>query len=55
MAGMAAIGGIGFFIVSSRSMKNTSTEQQGIDPGILLDIKQVHHLVDIKPIEVKHN
>ncbi|MBT4955601.1 MAG: hypothetical protein HOA48_05640 [Nitrosopumilus sp.] len=36
MAGMAAIGGIGFFIVSSRSMKNTSTEQQGIDPGHLV-------------------
>jgi hypothetical protein len=33
---MAAIGGIGFFIVSSRSMKNTSTEQQGIDPGHLV-------------------
>jgi hypothetical protein len=36
MAGMAALGGIGFFIFSSRSMKNTPTEQQGIDPSHLV-------------------
>ena len=36
MAGMAAIGGIGFFIISSRSMKNQSQEQQGIAPSNLV-------------------
>jgi len=36
MAGMAALGGIGFFIFSNRSMKHTSTEQQGIDPSNLV-------------------
>jgi hypothetical protein len=36
MAGMAALGGIGFFIFSTRSMKNTPTEQQGIDPNHLV-------------------
>ena len=36
MAGLAAIGGIGFFIFSNRSMKNTATEQQGIDPNRLV-------------------
>jgi hypothetical protein len=35
MAAMAAIGGIGFFIFSSRSMKNAATAQTGIDPGRL--------------------
>ena len=36
MAGMAAIGGIGFFIISSRSMKNQAQGQQGIDPNKLV-------------------
>ena len=36
MAGMAAIAGIGFFVVSSRSMKKQSSEQQGIDPSNLV-------------------
>ena len=36
MAGMAAIGGIGFFIFSSRAMKKTATGQQGIDPSNLV-------------------
>jgi hypothetical protein len=36
MAGMAAIGGIGFFIFSSRSLKKESSEQSGIDPGRLV-------------------
>jgi hypothetical protein len=36
MAGMAALGGIGFFIFSSRAMKKTTTEQQGIDPSRLV-------------------
>jgi hypothetical protein len=36
MAGMAAIGGIGFFIISSRSMKNQAQGQQGIDPNNLV-------------------
>jgi hypothetical protein len=36
MAGMAAIGGIGFFIISSRSMKNQLQGQQGIDPNRLV-------------------
>jgi hypothetical protein len=35
MAGMAAIGGIGFFIFSSRSLKNQETAQTGIDPNRL--------------------
>ena len=35
MAGMAAIGGIGFFIFSQRSLKNQETGQTGIDPGRL--------------------
>lgn len=35
MAGMAAIGGIGFFIFSNRSLKNQETGQTGIDPGRL--------------------
>ncbi len=35
MAAMAAIGGIGFFIFSSRSMKNQETAQTGIDPSRL--------------------
>ena len=36
MAGLAAVAGIGFFIVSNRSLKNQSTEQQGIDPSNLV-------------------
>ncbi|MFB5606853.1 MAG: hypothetical protein ACE5RG_01990 [Candidatus Nitrosomaritimum yanchengensis] len=35
MAGMAAIGGIGFFIFSSRALKNQETAQTGIDPSRL--------------------
>ncbi len=35
MAGMAAIAGIGFFIFSNRSLKNTKSEQTGIDPSRL--------------------
>jgi hypothetical protein len=36
MAGMAAIGGIGFFIFSNRSLKNQAVGQQGIDPNRLV-------------------
>ena len=36
MAGMAALGGIGFFIYSSRSLKNVTQGQQGIDPSRLV-------------------
>ncbi len=36
MAGMAALGGIGFFIWSNRSLKHTKSEQTGIDPGRLI-------------------
>ena len=36
MAGMAAIAGIAFFFVSSRSMKNEKKGQQGIDPSRLV-------------------
>jgi len=36
MAGLAAVAGIGFFFISSRSMKNQSQEQQGIDPNNLV-------------------
>lgn len=36
MAGMAALGGIGFFIFSNRSLKNTEEGQQGIDPDRLV-------------------
>ncbi len=35
MAAIAAIAGIGFFFISSRSLKNESTEQSGIDPSRL--------------------
>ena len=35
MAGMAAIGGIGFFIFSNRALKNQETAQTGIDPNRL--------------------
>ena len=35
MAGMAAIGGIGFFIFSNRSLKNQETAQTGVDPSRL--------------------
>ena len=35
MAGMAALGGIGFFIFSSRSLKKTDEGQSGIDPSRL--------------------
>ena len=35
MAGLAAIGGIGFFIFSSRALKNQETAQTGIDPSRL--------------------
>ena len=35
MAAMAAIGGIGFFIFSNRSLKNEKSEQTGIDPSRL--------------------
>ncbi|MDH3794173.1 MAG: hypothetical protein OER78_03735 [Nitrosopumilus sp.] len=36
MAGMAAVAGIAFFFISSRSMKNQSQGQQGIDPNRLV-------------------
>jgi len=36
MAGMAAIGGVAFFIFSNRSLKNQKEGQQGIDPGRLV-------------------
>lgn len=36
MAGMAAIGGIAFFIFSNRSLKNQKIGQQGIDPSKLV-------------------
>jgi len=36
MAGMAAVGGIGFFIYSSRSLKKIAQGQQGIDPSKLV-------------------
>ncbi len=36
MAGMAAIGGIGFFIFSNRALKNELKGQQGIDPSRLV-------------------
>lgn len=36
MAGIAAVAGIGFFFISSRSLKSQSTEQQGIDPSRLV-------------------
>ncbi len=36
MAGMAAIAGIGFFFMSSRSMKNEKKGQQGISPDRLV-------------------
>ena len=39
MAGMAAIAGIAFFFVSSRSMKNEKKGQQGIDPNRLVGYK----------------
>ena len=35
MAGLAAIGGIGFFIFSNRALKNQDTAQTGIDPSRL--------------------
>jgi len=35
MAGMAAIGGIGFFIFSNRALKNQDIAQTGIDPSRL--------------------
>ena len=36
MAGLAAVAGIGFFFISSRSMKNQAQGQQGIDPNNLV-------------------
>ena len=36
MAGMAAVAGIAFFFVSSRSLKNEKLGQQGIDPNRLV-------------------
>jgi hypothetical protein len=36
MAGMAAIGGIAFFIFSNRALKNQTVGQQGIDPSRLV-------------------
>jgi len=36
MAGLAAVAGIAFFIVSNRSLKNTAVGQQGIDPSRLV-------------------
>jgi hypothetical protein len=36
MAGMAAIGGVAFFIFSNRALKNQKTGQQGIDPNRLV-------------------
>ncbi len=35
MAGMAAIGGIAFFVFSNRQLKNQETAQTGIDPSRL--------------------
>lgn len=35
MAGIAAVAGIAFFFISSRSLKNETTEQTGIDPSRL--------------------
>jgi len=35
MAGMAAMGGIGFFIFSNRALKNQETAQTGVDPNRL--------------------
>ncbi len=35
MAGMAAIGGVGFFIFSNRALKNQETAQTGVDPSRL--------------------
>lgn len=36
MAGLAAVGGIAFFIVSNRALKNEKQGQQGIDPNRLV-------------------
>jgi hypothetical protein len=36
MAGMAAIGGVGFFIFSNRALKNQETAQTGVDPNKLV-------------------
>ena len=36
MAGLAAIGGVAFFIFSNRALKNQTTGQQGIDPSRLV-------------------
>ncbi len=36
MAGLAAVAGIGFFFISSRSIKKQSVGQQGIDPSDLV-------------------
>ena len=36
MAGLAAIGGIAFFVFSNRSLKNEAVGQQGIDPSRLV-------------------
>jgi len=36
MAGLAAIGGIAFFIFSNRALKNQTVGQQGIDPSRLV-------------------
>ena len=36
MAGLAAVAGIGFFFISSRSMKKQAVGQQGIDPSNLV-------------------
>ena len=36
MAGMAAIGGVAFFIFSNRALKNQKVGQQGIDPNRLV-------------------
>ena len=54
MAGMAAIGGIAFFIFSNRALKNQAEGQQGIAPDRLVGY-QMHLLVVIKPTGVKLN
>lgn len=36
MAGLAAVGGVAFFIISNRTLKNEAKGQQGIDPANLV-------------------
>lgn len=39
MAGLAAVGGVAFFIISNRTLKNEAKGQQGIDPANLVGYK----------------